>query len=91
MAKALASSGMATPTRVISSMDSSMARVSSAGPTALHTEASSEAMKSPVSAVTNGQMVQPMKVMLKMVSDTAKENTSIPKRELSIKENGLME
>ena len=91
MAKALASSGMATPTRVISSTGFSMARASSAGPTALRTEASSEAMKSPASAVTNGQINPPMKDRSRMASDMVRASTSIRKKASSIKASGSME
>ena len=48
-------------------------------------------MKSLAWAVTNGQMAQSLKVLLRMDLEMVKENILMIRRELNIKANGLME
>ena len=68
-----------------------MERGSSAGLMVQHTEESSKATKLLELVVINGQMAQLMKDRSKMVLDMVRVNTSIPKKESSIRESGSME
>ena len=91
MDKVLVSSKMATNTKENCSMDCFMAKALSPGLMALSIKASLLWMKSLAWAVTNGQMAQSLKVLLRMDLEMVMANILMIRKELSMKANGLME